>query len=40
MCKYIPTHNCDGIDADKSTSSGQTDVSKFCVIVYRRQMGL
>ena len=30
----------DGIDADQSTSTGQTDVSKFCIVVLRRQMGL
>ena len=30
----------DGIDADQSTSTGQTDVSKFCIVVFRRQVGL
>ena len=40
MCKYIPTHNCDAIDADNSTSTGQTDVSKFCVIIYKRAFGI
>lgn len=30
----------DGIDADDSTSSGQTDVSQFCCVVFRRQFGL
>lgn len=30
----------DSIDADKSTSSGQTDVSDFCMVVMRRQFGL
>lgn len=30
----------DGIDADTDTSSGQTDVSKFCIVVLRRQFGL
>ena len=40
MCKYIPTHNCDAIDVDSTTSTGQTDVSKFCVIIYRRSFGI
>lgn len=40
MCKYIPTHNCDSIDVDNSTSTGQTDVSKFCVIIYKRAFGI
>jgi len=22
MCKYIPTHNCDSIDSDSTTSTG------------------
>ena len=30
----------DGIDADKSTSSGQKDVSNFAVVVKRRALGL
>ena len=40
MCHYIPTHNCDSIDSDATTSTGQTDVSQFCVVVMRRQFGL
>lgn len=40
MCKYIPTHNCDCIDAGSATSTGQTDVSKYCIVVLRRQVGL
>lgn len=39
MCKYIPTHNCDSIDSDSSTSTGQEDVSNFCIVIYRRQFG-
>ena len=30
----------DGIDAGKETSTGQTDVSKYAIIVLRRQFGL
>lgn len=30
----------DGIDADADTSTGQADVSKFCIVVLRRQIGL
>ena len=30
----------DGVDLDSTTATGQTDVSKFCVVVYRRQFGL
>lgn len=30
----------DGIDQDKTTSTGQGDVSKFCIVVYRRMLGL
>lgn len=30
----------DAIDQDKSTSTGQTDVSKFCIVVLRRMVGL
>ena len=30
----------DGIDSDQSTSTGQTDLSKFCIVVFRRQVGL
>lgn len=29
----------DSIDGDDSTSTGQEDVSKFCIVVYRRQFG-
>ena len=31
---------CDAIDTDKNTSTGQTDVSKFCITIMRRQVGL
>lgn len=30
----------DGIDSDSTTSTGQTDVSQFCMVVMRRQFGL
>ena len=30
----------DSIDADESSSSGQTDVSEFCIVIKRRQLGL
>ena len=30
----------DSIDSDKTTSTGQTDVSQFCMVVMRRQFGL
>lgn len=30
----------DSIDADQSSSSGQTDVSEFCIVIKRRQLGL
>lgn len=30
----------DGIDADKTTSTGQKDVSNFAIVVKRRQLGL
>lgn len=29
----------DSIDSDSSTSTGQEDVSSFCIVVYRRQFG-
>lgn len=40
MCHYIPTHNCDSIDSDSTTSTGQTDTSSFCMVIMRRQFGL
>lgn len=40
MCHYIPTHNCDSIDQDSTTATGQTDVSQFCMVIMRRQFGL
>lgn len=40
MCHYIPTHNCDSIDGDSTTSTGQDDVSQFAVVVFRRAYGL
>lgn len=30
----------DSIDSDSTTSTGQTDVSDFCAVVYRKQFGL
>lgn len=30
----------DSIDSDKSTSTGQNDVSNFCIVILRRQFGL
>lgn len=30
----------DGIDTDSATSTGQADVSKFCIVVFRKQFGL
>lgn len=30
----------DSIDSDQSSSSGQTDVSEFCIVIKRRQLGL
>lgn len=30
----------DAIDVDSTTSTGQTDVSEFCIVVMRRQLGL
>lgn len=30
----------DSIDSDSSSSSGQTDVSNFCIVIMRRQLGL
>ena len=30
----------DSIDADSTTSTGQTDVSEFCIVILRRQFGL
>lgn len=30
----------DAIDSDSQTSTGQTDVSKFAIVVFRRQVGL
>lgn len=30
----------DSIDADSSTSSGQTDVSDFCIVIYKRILGM
>lgn len=30
----------DSIDSDKTTSTGQTDVSQFCMVVMRKQFGL
>ena len=43
--KGIPFNNLyiigiDAIDQGKDTSTGQTDLSKFCIIVLRRQVGL
>lgn len=40
----IPYNNlycigCDSIDADSTTSTGQTDVSQFCVVVMKRAFG-
>ena len=29
----------DGVDLDSSTSTGQTDVSNFCMVIMRRQLG-
>lgn len=41
----IPFNNlyaigCDAVDQSKDTSTGQTDLSKFCIVVMRRQVGL
>ena len=30
----------DSIDSDKTTSTGQTDVSQFCMVIMRKQFGL
>lgn len=30
----------DGVDQDSTTSTGQTDVSEFCMVILRRQVGL
>ena len=38
--RYIPTHNCDSIDSDTSSSSGQSDVSDFCILIKKRTFGL
>lgn len=34
------TIGCDAVDQSKDTSTGQTDLSKFCIVVMRRQVGL
>lgn len=34
------TIGIDAIDQDKTTSTGQADVSKFCIVVLRRMVGL
>jgi hypothetical protein len=34
--KNLYVAGIDGIDSDQSTSTGQNDVSSFCVVVLRR----
>ena len=38
--RYIPTHNCDSIDGDASSSTSQNDVSDFCIVIKKRQFGI
>lgn len=39
---YTDLYVCgvDSIDSDSTTATGQTDVSDFCMVVYRKQFGL